>query len=182
MGCLYWWRNPRPWGWHHSWLALSPTLPMEDYISCLVRSLQPKRILRMQVPDSIPTMLNFRVSLRHYPSLGPMVVFHAIRKLVSCCQHLLGDDPITGKRPLGTHQPASPGTSPIKVTNYHAAHPQSCAEFWKRMCGPCCRPWWIRSYLKSEQTHSLGSLFIRLHYLVCGMWQPRWRLAGVAQR
>ena len=38
----------------------------------------------MQVPHSIPTtLLNFRVSLRHYPSLGSMALSPAIRKLVS---------------------------------------------------------------------------------------------------
>ena len=37
----------------------------------------------------------------------------------------------------------------LRLRIYRAAHLQSCAESRKRMCRPCCRSWYIRSYFKS---------------------------------
>ena len=64
--------------------APSPALPVEGYISCLVRSVQLKRILRVQELGSIPTtLLNSGVLLRHYLALDPMALSPAIHKPVS---------------------------------------------------------------------------------------------------
>ena len=45
-------------------------------------------------------------------------------------------------------------------------HSNRRAPNFGKWCADCCPLWGIRSSLKSEHVHSLGSLFIRLHYIV----------------
>ena len=85
--------------------------------------------------------MNSRVSLKHYPSLALMARLPAIRKLVSSTIPSMRTAFVLGR---------SNHTSPSKITNHFAAHLQSS---WKRVCGPRCRFWCIRFYLKSEHAH-----------------------------
>ena len=102
------------------WGAVARSPDGKLYVSCLVRSSQPKRISRMQAPDSIPTtLLNSRVSLRRFHSLGPMPCRSrpaslCLLRFKTFRQRSLGDCPITRERPFGAHLPASPVTNPIR--------------------------------------------------------------------
>ena len=96
--------------------ALSPALLMEGFISCLAQSSQPKHISRIDEPDSIPTtLLNSRVSLRRFPSLGPVARWLVAHKHVFSM--------IPGTRPdfawaLSNHARTTPWASPANVSCY----------------------------------------------------------------
>ena len=132
-------------------------------MSCLARSSQPNHISRLQRPDTSPTtLLNSRVSFRRSPSLGPVALFLSILKLCldTAQSHANVLLRLTCQRLLLQIQ--------VKVTNYNAAHLLLSTESRKRVCRACCRSWYVRSYSKSQQSHSLdrssfdsNSLFAR---------------------
>ena len=89
---------------------------MEGFISCLAQSSQPKHFSCIEGPDSIPTtLLNSRVSLRRFPSLGPVARWLVTHKHVSSTT--------PGTRPafawaLSNNARTTPWASPANVSCY----------------------------------------------------------------
>ena len=132
----------------------------------------------MQGPDSTPTtLLNFRVLVGRFvfpgtPSGCMRLASLYLLRFQTCEQHLCGSCPNTLEILPRVHQPACLATCPVEVTNYCAAHLQSCAESWKRMCGPCwCSLWSIRFKKKKKiLTYILvGSALHSTPFLCCAM-------------
>ena len=117
------------------------------------------------------TLLNSRVLLRRFPSLGAMARLTVIHVRVflrfqTRCQHLLGHCPVTRERLPWAQLPASSVTNPVKVTVYFAT---PVMRRMKRTCRPCGRAWKSLSSVESKHMHSLDAFFVRFHFVVCAM-------------
>ena len=99
--------------------ALSLARLREEYMSCLAQLSQLEHISCMQGPESTPTTpLNSRVLLRRCFFWGPMA---RLPEIESRAFSLI------------------PNTLPASAW----ARLQSCAEHRERVCGPCCRTWYL---------------------------------------
>ena len=121
----------------------------------------------MQGPDSIPTaLLNTRVSLRRFPSLGPVARLPVIHKRVSSA--------IPGIRPafawaLSNHARTSPLGSPTSVSCYKSSQGYgllcNTSTVMRRIFGmnvPTMQPLLVqRPSVESKHTHSLDTIPLR---------------------
>ena len=120
---------------------------------CLVWSLPLKHISRMQGPDSIPTtLLNSRVSLRRFLSLGPMALLPAI------CKHLFGYDPLARE------------CLPVRITMQRIySHAQNLGN----VCADHAAALGVYGLISNQNIHTRwvhSSIDSRLYYFVYCMW------------
>ena len=163
-----------------SWLGLRRPLSTRKaiYHDWPGQSSQPKHISRTRERDTTPTTLhNFRASLRRCPSLSPTSLFLLTRKPVSSTIPWMLPAFALG---LCNHARTSPWDSPANVSCYKSSsgdiitlqHIYSHAQNFGNECGDHAAVLGAYRLISNQIIHSLGPLFIRLHFFVCAMWQP----------